>query len=123
MIDECKVTSTFKPSQPNNESRLREEIDRLRQRQLLRDDEIKDLRNKNLKLELEIKEKAQRERNVSIPDLNWGELLDYLFLGQDPEGKGLQKDLYNSYVTYHMYLFWLGNITLKVTDHYVLLPF
>ena len=79
MIDECKVTSTFKPSQPNNESRLREEIDRLRQRQLLRDDEIKDLRNKNLKLELEIKEKAQRERNVSIPDLNRGELLDYLF--------------------------------------------
>ena len=65
MIDECKVTSTFKPAQPNNESRLREEIDRLRQRQLLRDDEIKDLRNKNLKLELEIKEKAQRERNVS----------------------------------------------------------
>ena len=72
MIDECKVTSTLKPAQPKNESRLREEIDRLRQRQLLRDDEIKDLRNKNLKLELEIKEKAQRERNVSWIYI-WGE--------------------------------------------------
>jgi len=47
------------------DSRLKDENERLRQRQLLRDDEIKDLRQKNLKLELEIKEKIQRERTVS----------------------------------------------------------
>ena len=50
------------------DSRLKDENEWLRQRQLLRDDEIKDLRQKNLKLELEIKEKIQRERTVSHPD-------------------------------------------------------
>ena len=48
-----------------DDNKLKDENDRLRQRQLLKEDEIKDLREKKLKLELEIKEKNQRERIVS----------------------------------------------------------
>jgi len=44
------------------ENKLKNENDRLKQRQMLKEDEIKDLREKKLKLELEIKETKQREQ-------------------------------------------------------------
>lgn len=47
------------------ENKLKNENDRLKQRQMLKEDEIKDLREKKLKLELEIKETKQRELMVS----------------------------------------------------------
>ena len=47
------------------ENKLKNENDRLKQRQMLKEDEIKDLREKKLKLELEIKETKQREQMVS----------------------------------------------------------
>ena len=50
------------------ENKLKNENDRLKQRQMLKEDEIKDLREKKLKLELEIKETKQRELMVSFWD-------------------------------------------------------
>ena len=50
------------------ENKLKNENDRLKQRQMLKEDEIKDLREKKLKLELEIKETKQRELMVSSWD-------------------------------------------------------
>lgn len=48
-------------SAKTQEARLKDENDRQRQKMVIKDDEIKDLRQKCLKLELEVKEKNQRE--------------------------------------------------------------
>ena len=62
IVEQAKTT---KKQATVDDNKLKDENDRLRQRQLLKEDEIKDLREKKLKLELEIKEKNQRERIVS----------------------------------------------------------
>lgn len=51
-------------SAKTQEARLKDENDRQRQKMVIKDDEIKDLRQKCLKLELEVKEKNQREAEV-----------------------------------------------------------
>ena len=53
-------------SAKSHEARLKDENDRQRQKMIIKDDEIKDLRQKCLKLELEVKEKNQRESEVQL---------------------------------------------------------